>query len=74
MFCDLADSTRLASLLDPEELQNINRGYRAICADLIQRYEGYVARFMGDGVPAYFGYPRAHEDDAVRAVSAALEN
>ncbi len=73
MFCDLAGSTRLAALLDPEELQQLNRAYRQACTELIQHYEGYVARFMGDGVLAYFGYPRAHEDDAVRAVRAALE-
>lgn len=73
MFCDLAGSTRLSALLDPEDLQALNRAYRKVCTELIQHYDGYVARFMGDGVLAYFGYPRAHEDDAVRAVRAALD-
>jgi len=73
MFCDLVDSTRLATGLDPEEVGELNRAYRGLCSEKIQRYEGYIARYMGDGVLAYFGYPRAHEDDAARAVRAGLE-
>lgn len=73
MFCDLADSTRLAAVLDPEDLRELNRAYRKLCTETIQRYEGYVARYMGDGVLAYFGYPRAHEDDASRAARSGLD-
>lgn len=73
MFCDLADSTRLAAALDPEDLRELNRAYRKLCTGIIQRYDGYVARYMGDGVLVYFGYPRAHEDDAARAVRSGLD-
>ncbi|MCZ7598264.1 MAG: zinc ribbon domain-containing protein [Gammaproteobacteria bacterium] len=73
VFCDLVGSTGLARLLDPEDLRELNRAYRQFCANTIGRYDGYVARYMGDGVLAYFGYPRAHEDDALRAVHAGLE-
>ena len=72
MFCDLAGSTELSQQLDPEELREINRVYQDACKEAIERYEGYVARYMGDGVLAYFGYPQAHEDDAERAVHAGL--
>jgi len=72
MFCDLAGSTELSQQLDPEELREINRFYQDACKEAIERYEGYVARYMGDGVLAYFGYPQAHEDDAERAVYAGL--
>lgn len=72
MFCDLADSTELSQRLDPEDLREVNRGYQDACKRAIERYEGYVARYMGDGVLAYFGYPQAHEDDAERAIHAGL--
>lgn len=73
MFCDLVDSTRLSVDLDPEEVRELNKAYRKLCTDTIRRYEGYIARYMGDGVLAYFGYPRAHEDDASSAVRAGLD-
>jgi class 3 adenylate cyclase len=73
MFCDLVGSTALAEAMDPEELRELNRAYQALCQVVIERYDGFVARYMGDGVLAYFGYPQAHEDDAARAVRAGLE-
>jgi class 3 adenylate cyclase/predicted ATPase len=73
MFCDLVGSTELSRRLDPEELRDINRSYQDTAKAAIERYEGYVARYMGDGVLAYFGYPRAHEDDAERSIRAGLE-
>jgi class 3 adenylate cyclase/tetratricopeptide (TPR) repeat protein len=72
MFCDLVGSTQLSARLDPEEARDVIHGFQKTCTDRITRYDGYVARYMGDGVLAYFGYPRAHEDDAERAVRAAL--
>jgi class 3 adenylate cyclase len=72
MFVDLVDSTVLASRLDPEEMSELLRVYQAAVAGAIARFEGYVAKYMGDGVLAYFGYPRAHEDEAERAVRAGL--
>ena len=72
MFCDLAGSTELSQRLDPEDLREVNRAYQDACKAAIERYEGYVARYMGDGVLAYFGYPQAHEDDAERAIHAGL--
>ena len=73
MFCDLVGSTQLSEKLDPEDFQKLIDAYRAVCRTAIGRYEGRVARYFGDGVMAFFGWPRAHEDDAVRAVHAALE-
>lgn len=72
MFCDLIGSTELSELLDPEDLQKVTSIYQDLCAKAIERYEGFVARYMGDGVLAYFGYPTAHEDDAERAINAGL--
>ncbi len=72
MFCDLVGSTELSQLLDPEDLREVIRTYQNNVAGEIARYEGHVAKFMGDGVIAYFGYPRAHEDDAERAIRSAL--
>ncbi|MGK9169684.1 AAA family ATPase [Inquilinus limosus] len=72
MFCDLVGSTALSGSLDPEELREILRAYQAACASVIERYDGHVAKYIGDGLLAYFGIPRAHEDDAQRAVSAGL--
>ncbi len=73
MFCDLVGSTPLSTQLDPEELREVVRAYQATCTEVIQRYEGYVAQHLGDGILIYFGYPVAHEDDAARAVRAGLE-
>ncbi len=73
MFCDLVGSTALSARLDPEELREELRAYQDACSGVVARYDGFVAKFMGDGLLAYFGYPRAHEDDAERAVRAGLE-
>jgi class 3 adenylate cyclase/tetratricopeptide (TPR) repeat protein len=73
MFCDLVGSTELAQRLDPEELRQIVRAYREVCAEATKRFEGHVAQYLGDGVMVYFGYPQAHEDDAGRAIRAGLE-
>ena len=73
MFCDLVGSTQLAEKLDPEVLHKLIDAYRGECSTAIRRYGGAVARYFGDGVMAFFGWPSAHEDDAVRAVHAALE-
>jgi class 3 adenylate cyclase len=72
MFCDLVGSTALSTRLDPEDMREIVGAYHRSCADLITRAGGFVARYMGDGVLAYFGYPQALEHDAERAVRAAL--
>jgi class 3 adenylate cyclase/tetratricopeptide (TPR) repeat protein len=72
LFCDLADSTRLSRQLDPEDLREVIRAYQATCVDVIQRFAGYVAQYLGDGLLVYFGYPQAHEDDVQRAVRAGL--
>ena len=73
MFCDLVDSTALSAQLDPEELREVVRGYQEACTEVIQRYDGYIAQHLGDGLLVYFSYPVAHEDDATRAVRAGLE-
>lgn len=73
LFCDLVDSTALSSRLDPEDMRDLNRQYQAACAGPLQRHGGYIARYMGDGILAYFGYPVAHEDGASRALCAGLE-
>src|SRR5262249_40595293 len=72
LFCDLVDSTVLASQLDPEDLRDVIRAYQAACATVIERLEGHIAQYPGDGLLVYFGYPQAHEDDAQRAVRAGL--
>jgi class 3 adenylate cyclase/DNA-binding winged helix-turn-helix (wHTH) protein len=72
LFCDLVDSTRLASQLDPEDLREVVRAYHQTCAEVIERFDGYLAQYLGDGVLVYFGYPQAHEDDAQRAVRTGL--
>jgi class 3 adenylate cyclase/tetratricopeptide (TPR) repeat protein len=72
LFCDLVDSTVLASHLDPEEWREVVRAYQETCAKVIARYEGHIAQYLGDGLLVYFGYPQAHEDDAQRAVRAGL--
>jgi class 3 adenylate cyclase len=72
MFCDLVGSTALSSRLDPEDLREIYAAYHRAVAEIVGGFDGFVAKYMGDGVLAYFGYPRAHEDDAERAVRAGL--
>jgi class 3 adenylate cyclase len=72
MFCDLVGSTELSARLDPEDMGALIRAYQECCAEGVKQWEGHVAKYMGDGVLAYFGYPRAHEDDAERAVRAGL--
>src|SRR5499433_1805262 len=72
MFCDLVGSTPLAEQLDPEDLRQVILAYQHTCAEQIRRFEGYLARYAGDGLLVYFGYPQAHEDDASRAIRAGL--
>jgi class 3 adenylate cyclase len=72
MFCDLVGSTSLATRFDPEDLRELIGAYHHAVAEVVVEFNGFVAKYMGDGVLAYFGYPRAHEDDAERAVRAAL--
>jgi len=72
MFCDLVDSTALSAQLDPEDLRQVVRAYQTTCAEVIQRFDGHIAQYLGDGLLVYFGYPQAHEDDAQRAVRAGL--
>jgi class 3 adenylate cyclase/tetratricopeptide (TPR) repeat protein len=72
LFCDLVGSTPLAERLDPEDFREVLAAYQRACTRAIERLDGYPARYIGDAVVAYFGYPRAHEDDAQRAVHAAL--
>jgi class 3 adenylate cyclase len=72
MFCDLVGSTELSGRLDPEDTRTVIGAYHRCCTDLIERHGGFVAKYMGDGVLAYFGYPQAHEHDAERAVRAGL--
>ncbi len=73
LFCDIVGSSALSAHLDPEDLREILRAFQASCGDAIRRYDGHIARYMGDGVLAYFGFPMAHEDDAERAVNTALQ-
>jgi class 3 adenylate cyclase/predicted ATPase len=73
MFCDLVGSTELSSRLDPEDLREVIAAYHRVVAETVTRFDGFVAKYMGDGVLVYFGYPRAHEDDAERAVRAGLD-
>src|SRR5438093_6402594 len=72
LFCDLVDSTALSRQLDPEDLREVVRAYQTTCAEVIQRFEGHIAQYLGDGLLIYFGYPQAHEDDAQRAVRTGL--
>ena len=73
MFCDLVGSTALSAGMDPEDLREIIAAYQKCLAETVRRFGGFLAKYLGDGVLAYFGYPQAHEDDAERAVRAALE-
>src|SRR5271163_1246182 len=72
MFCDLVGSTALSARLDPEDMREVIGAYHRCCANCVEREGGFVAKNMGDGVLAYFGYPQAHEHDAERAVQAGL--
>src|SRR5262245_28900044 len=72
MFCDVVGSTALSEQLAPEELRQVIRAYQDACVATIRRFAGHVAKYLGDGLLAYFGYPTAHEDDAARAVRAGL--
>ena len=73
MFCDLVGSTALSARLDPEEMHEVLHTYQTVCSKILPNYDGFLGHFVGDGVLVYFGYPRAHEDDAERAVRAALD-
>lgn len=73
LFCDVVGSTTLSVRLDPEDLREILHKFQTRSSEAIRRYDGHVARFLGDGILAYFGYPQAHEDDVERAVHAALD-
>lgn len=72
MFCDLVDSTALTTQLEPEDMADLMRAFQRTVAAAVIRFDGHVARWLGDGATVYFGYPRAHEDDAERAVRAAI--
>jgi class 3 adenylate cyclase len=72
LFCDLVDSTRLTGQLDPEDWREVLQAYHQTCAEVVARFDGYIAQYLGDGVLVYFGYPLAHEDDAQRAVWSGL--
>ena len=73
MFCDLVGSTALSARLDPEDLREVISAYQKCVAETVRRFGGFVAKYMGDGVLIYFGYPHSHEDDAERAVRAGLD-
>ena len=73
MFCDLAGSTALSTAMDPEDLRDVIASYQRRCSAAIRHYDGFVAKYMGDGILVYFGYPRAHEDEAERSVRAGLD-
>jgi class 3 adenylate cyclase len=73
MFCDLVGSTALSAAMDPEDLRDVITSFQTRCTDAIRRYDGFVAKFMGDGILAYFGYPRAYEDEAERSARAGLD-
>jgi class 3 adenylate cyclase/tetratricopeptide (TPR) repeat protein len=73
MFCDLVGSTALSTGMDPEDLRDVIASFQTRCSAAIRRYDGFVAKYMGDGILVYFGYPRAHEDEAERSVRAGLD-
>ena len=73
LFCDMVGSTALSQKLDPEDLRGVMRAYQDACAEAIGRYDGHIAQTLGDGLMVYFGYPKAHEDDAARAVRAGMD-
>jgi class 3 adenylate cyclase len=73
LFSDLVGSTALSARMDPEDLREVISTYQKCVAEVVRRFDGFIAKYLGDGVLVYFGYPRAHEDDAERAVRAGLE-
>src|SRR6516162_7112011 len=73
IFSDLVGSTALSARMDPEDLREVISAYQRSVAEVVRRFDGFVAKYLGDGVLVYFGYPQAHEDDAERAVRAGLE-
>src|ERR1700722_10712832 len=73
MFCDLVGSTALSTGMDPEDLRDVIASFQSRCSAAIRRYDGFVAKYMGDGILVYFSYPRAHEDEAERSVRAGLD-
>lgn len=73
LFCDLVDSTPLSREIDPEDFREVMRTYYETCRKVIERFDGYIAQYLGDGLIVFFGYPQAHEDDARRAVRAGLD-
>ena len=73
LFCDMVGSTALSARMDPEDLREVIHRYQEACREVIGRFEGYIGHYVGDGILVYFGYPKAHEDDARRAVQAGLE-
>jgi class 3 adenylate cyclase len=73
MFCDLVGSTSLSEQLDHEDLRDVVRSYQETCAEVIDKHDGYIAQYLGDGLLVYFGFPLAHQDDAQRAARAGLE-
>jgi class 3 adenylate cyclase/tetratricopeptide (TPR) repeat protein len=73
LFCDIVGATVLSQLLDPEDLGDLIAAYQRVCGDAVAVHEGYIAQYLGDGVVAYFGYPRSHEDEAQRAVRCGLD-
>ena len=73
MFCDMVGSTSLSAKFDPEDVRDIIAGFRETCVRVVKLYDGFAAHYIGDGILVYFGYPNAHEDDAERAVRAALD-
>jgi class 3 adenylate cyclase len=74
MFCDLVGSAALSEQLDPEEWREVVQTYQGTCTEVVSRVDGHIAQYLGDGLLIYFGYPSAHEDEAQRAVRAALES
>jgi len=73
MFVDLVGSTALSASLDPEDMRQVIQSYQECCAEVVKRWDGHIGKYQGDGVIAYFGYPKAHEDDAERAARAGLQ-
>src|SRR5262249_12839804 len=73
MFADLVDSTRLSTALESEEQFDLQREYHALCTEVVEKFGGFVAKSLGDGLLVYFGYPKASETDAERSIRAALE-
>jgi class 3 adenylate cyclase len=73
MFCDLVGSTALSTGMDPEDLRDVIASYQSRCSAATRHYDGFVAKYMGDGILVFFGYPRAHEDEAERSVRAGLD-